>query len=70
MWKFEIVFVHVAACARYLIITHVREVKGSAKTKKRTEMRALKKVAFLKGAIKKEGIVTLLRCSPFLKLFS
>ena len=33
-------------------------------------MRALKKVAFLKGAIKKEGIVTLLRCSPFLKLFS
>ena len=39
MWKFEIVFVHVAACARYLIITHVREVKGSAKAKKRTEMR-------------------------------
>ena len=39
--QFEIVFVHVVACARYLIITHIREVKGSAKTKKRTEMRFL-----------------------------
>ena len=61
MWKFEIVFVHVAACARYLIITHVREVKGSAKTKKRTEMRFF---AFLFAYIKKKQYL----CSEILKI--